>query len=187
MKLFYDTEFIDDGRTIDLVSIGIVAEDGQEYYAVSSEFDRWKFGTNAWLIRNVLPSLPTTWKIQWIPHEATETTIILPGLDLRDPCVKTRGEIADDVRRFILSFDRPQLWAWYGAYDHVVLAQLFGRMTQLPANVPMFTCDLKQECVRLGDLRVPEQKSGAHNALEDARHNRVIHDYLEKYAHDRVP
>lgn len=182
MRLYYDTEFIDDGRTIDLVSIGVVAEDGQEYYAVSSQFDRWKFGTSKWLINNVLPSLPTTWKIPWIPHEQLETTIILPGIDLCDPCVKTRGEIADDVSRFIRSYVAPELWAWYAAYDHVALAQLFGRMTQLPDDIPMYTNDLKQECVRLGDPQVPEQHRGQHNALEDARHNRVIHDFLLRYA-----
>ena len=36
---FYDCEFIEDGRTIDLVSIGVVDEDGREFYAVSTEFD----------------------------------------------------------------------------------------------------------------------------------------------------
>ena len=39
MKFWFDTEFIEDGRTIDLISIGMVAEDGRQYYAVSSEFD----------------------------------------------------------------------------------------------------------------------------------------------------
>lgn len=33
MKYFLDTEFHEDGKTIDLISIGIVAEDGREYYA----------------------------------------------------------------------------------------------------------------------------------------------------------
>lgn len=182
MKIFYDTEFIDDGKTIDLVSIGMVAEDGTEYYAVSSEFDRWKFGTSKWLVDNVFPSLPTTWDIPWIPHEQFETTIILPGLDLRDPCVKIRGEIADDVERFITGYDEPELWAWYGAYDHVALAQLFGSMIHLPDGIPMYTNDLKQECNRLGNPRVPSQASGQHNALEDARHNRNIHDFLVDYA-----
>lgn len=32
MKYFIDTEFVDDGHTIDLISIGIVAEDGRELY-----------------------------------------------------------------------------------------------------------------------------------------------------------
>ena len=30
MRYFYDTEFIDDGRTIELISIGIAAEDGRD-------------------------------------------------------------------------------------------------------------------------------------------------------------
>lgn len=35
MRYFFDTEFYEDGKTIDLVSIGIVAEDGRELYAVN--------------------------------------------------------------------------------------------------------------------------------------------------------
>lgn len=34
MKYFFDIEFLEDGRTIELISIGIVAEDGSEYYTV---------------------------------------------------------------------------------------------------------------------------------------------------------
>jgi hypothetical protein len=57
-RYWYDTEFVEDGRTIDLVSIGIVAEDGRELYAVSSEFDQGKLLANPWLVANVWPSLP---------------------------------------------------------------------------------------------------------------------------------
>lgn len=49
MKYFYDTEFIEGTKktwwgkttppTIDLISIGIVDEDGREYYSISKEFD----------------------------------------------------------------------------------------------------------------------------------------------------
>ena len=41
-RFFYDTEFIEDGTTIDLVSIGVVDETGREFYAVSSQFDERK-------------------------------------------------------------------------------------------------------------------------------------------------
>ena len=57
MRYFYDTEFIDDGRTIELISIGVVAEDGREYYAVSTEFDPDRAGS--WVRKNVLPKLPS--------------------------------------------------------------------------------------------------------------------------------
>ena len=55
-RYFYDTEFIEDGTTIDLVSIGVVDETGREFYAVSTEFD----GSRAipWVKRNVLDKLP---------------------------------------------------------------------------------------------------------------------------------
>lgn len=48
MKYFYDTEFLEGTQkkflgntmpTIDLISIGIVCEDGREYYAVSKDFN----------------------------------------------------------------------------------------------------------------------------------------------------
>jgi hypothetical protein len=98
--------------------------------------------------------------------------------------------IANEVRDFIRQSalwdlqephpkpEVPQLWAWYGAYDHVALCQLWGRMIDLPKGVPMWTNDLKQECERLGNPQVPQQASGEHNALADARHNRVIDEFL---------
>ncbi len=62
-RYFYDCEFIEDGRTIDLVSIGVVDEHGREYYAVSTEFD----GSRAlpWVRRNVLDKLPSPADPAW--------------------------------------------------------------------------------------------------------------------------
>lgn len=159
MKFFYDTEFIDDGRTIDLISIGIVREDGEEYYAVSSEFDVGKLFSNKWLVDNVWPYLPL--------HPVTGE------LDVNHPDVMSRKRIREDVKDFLLSDGRPELWAWYADYDHVCLAQLFGRMIDLPEGVPMLTYDLKQECDRQGNPQLPDQPNGEHNALADARHNLV--------------
>ncbi len=31
-RYFYDCEFLENGNTIELISIGIVADDGREYY-----------------------------------------------------------------------------------------------------------------------------------------------------------
>src|SRR5690606_20734780 len=56
LRYFYDSEFIEDGSTIDLISIGVVCEDGREYYAVSTEFDASRAGP--WVRKHVLPKLP---------------------------------------------------------------------------------------------------------------------------------
>ncbi|GAA4083023.1 hypothetical protein [Actinomadura miaoliensis] len=170
MKVFYDTEFIDvDGKTIDLVSIGMVAEDGRELYAVSSEFDQRKLLQNTWLREHVWPSLPTTPPRQYRdglpPHGV---------LDTDHPDVWTRAQIARAVERFILDTPDVELWAYYAAYDHVALCQLWGPMMHLPEGIPMYTADLRQEMHRLGDPDFPAQTEGLHNALADARHNMVI-------------
>lgn len=170
VRYFYDTEFVEDGHTIDLVSIGIVCEDGRELYAVSSEFDVAKLCANPWLVENVWPYLPQHQKSCRCRHG---------HLDLDDPAVRPRAQIARMVRDFLTAgAGKAELWAWYGAYDHVALAQLFGRMIDLPDGVPMWTNDLRQEAQRLGNPTMPEQETKEHHALADARHNKIMFDFL---------
>ncbi|MBB1252898.1 3'-5' exoribonuclease [Streptomyces sp. OF3] len=175
MRYWYDTEFLEDGRTIDLISIGIVAEDGREYYAVASDAPWKRIRTHEWLMKHVVPSLPQIRGDRRMHLPARDL-----GVDFDHPAVKPRTLIAEEVRRFIQP--DPQLWAWYGAYDHVALAQLWGPMIHLPSGIPMWTNDLRQECERLGNPPLPEQPDGVHNALADARHNRVRHEALEAIA-----
>ncbi|MFL1441810.1 3'-5' exoribonuclease domain-containing protein [Nocardiopsis protaetiae] len=160
----YDLEFLEDGRTIELISIGIVAEDGREYYAVAEDAPWRRIKKDPWLMENVVRSLP---------HGAGDWKNHMPRswvIDFADHRVKPKKAIATEVREFLLAGDTPpELWADYGAYDHVALCQLWGRMVDLPPGLPMFTRDLQQEADRR-DLAVPEQESGLHNALADARH-----------------
>jgi hypothetical protein len=162
----YDTEFLEDGRTIELISIGIVCEDGREYYAVNSDMPRDEINRNHWLMKNVMPSLPGE----------VRSSAVAPGaryfsLDKKSPLVKPKWVIANEVREFLLAGTDIELWADYAAYDHVALAQLWGRMINLPKGLPMYTNDLQQEQRRLGNPPVPPQFPGEmHNALADARH-----------------
>lgn len=190
----YDCEFLEDGKTIDLISIGIVADDGRYYYAVSEEcgYDRrvwWKRWFNrrgslenrirrhAWLMANVVPSLPKPYG-DWNLH--------MPDVWLFNyhaPEVKSLARIADEVRDFLLAGEsEPELWAYYGAYDHVKLNQLWGPMINHPEGIPMWTNDLMQEWLRLGRPEMPEQPEGLHNALADARHNKVRYEFLQAVA-----
>lgn len=175
MKYFYDTEFIEDGRTIDLISIGIVAEDGREYYAVNRDAPWKRIAKHTWLVENVVRNLPRIYGDQR-NHVGRSNPL---ALDFSDRAMKTRREIADDVRHFLLpepyvdGTPEPELWAWYADYDHVVLCQLWGTMMDLPQGLPMYTRDLKQECDRQGNPPLPDQADGEHNALADARHNLV--------------
>ncbi|MGI8415975.1 MAG: hypothetical protein ACR2P2_07130, partial [Nakamurella sp.] len=104
-RYVYDCEFIEDGVTIDLVSIAVIAEDGREFYAVSTEFD--PAGAGDWVRRNVLDKLPPPSSTVW----------------------RSRQQIRDGLADFLLAPGLPvELWAWFAAYDHVALAQLWGAM-----------------------------------------------------------
>lgn len=177
MKLFYDCEFLEDGRTIDLISIGMVRECGAEYYAVNRDMPVRRIRRNPWLMANVVPSLPRA------PGDARLYQPKRWLFNYSDPCVKSRQVIAREVREFILAADRPELWAWYAAYDHVLLCQLWGRMIDLPEGMPMWTNDLKQEAERLGNPDVPRLSGvgpgmSKHNALHDAREVKYRYDWL---------
>lgn len=194
MRYWYDTEFLEDGRTIELISIGIVAEDGREYYAVNAEVNASlnegdlgkRISKNDWLMENVMPHLPLATKIsqhsfpsnvKWLP----------PNLNMHDTRVKPRWVIANEVREFLTHAsedrDENELWAYYADYDHVLLCQLWGRMIGLPKGIPMWTHDLKQEMDRLGvtsEEFVRPIGEAEHNALSDARWNRDVFRHLKE-------
>lgn len=195
MRFFLDTEFIEDGSTIDLISIGLVWEGG-EYYAISTEFDGSK--ASDWVQQNVLNQLPDREK--------------------QPQFFKSRAEIAQDIRNIVQFYcelspaffeeaigskfglksilgvgiadsalaaaksltvrSKPSFYGYYSDYDWVVFCQLFGRMIDLPEGFPMYCRDIKQIADEMGNPRLPEQTEGKHNALEDAKWTKRAYEYL---------
>ena len=148
MRFFYDCEFIEDGTTIELVSIGVVDENGREFYAVSTEFDPDR--AIDWVRKNVLDKLPSP----------------------ADPAWRSRARIREELLAFLTeSGESIELWAWMAGYDHVVLAQLFGDMRALPRAIPRFTHELRQLWEAAGSPALPPAPPDQHDALADARHN----------------
>lgn len=176
----YDTEFVDDGETIKLISIGIVClDDDRRYYAVNRDvnWDVVMTHSGGWLRDNVVPHLPVRRHCDDCDY---------PALDLTDPRIKRYRTIAKEVESFLTADgndptdrDVRELWAYYASYDHVALAQLWGPMIDLPSGIPMFTRDIKDWHVRLGRPELPKQASGEHDALTDALHNETMMRYLD--------
>ena len=171
VKYFFDTEFIEDGKTIDLLSIGIVAEDGRELYAEVDQRDVDHERADPWVKKHVIAHL---WHRQKDKTEFNGWT--------RDGGIGgllRRSEIAREVRVFVgVSVTSPEFWAYYADYDWVVLCQLFGRMIDLPKGWPMYCRDVKQLCDSLGTPQLPEP-TNEHHALADARWVKQAHAFLE--------
>jgi 3'-5' exoribonuclease Rv2179c-like domain len=176
----YDTEFLEDGHTIRLISIGMIRDDGCWYYAVAKDHDLITLAyQHPWLSEHVIPGLP----VKLIDVGADRPMWIWDAAhrDARD--VKPRAQIAAEIAEFIQGTPDVELWADYGAYDHVALCQLWGRMIALPEGVPMWTHDLRQEWERYGKPIMPSRPGGQqHNALDDAYEVQFRRRWLAKHA-----
>lgn len=111
MRIYFDTEFIENGRTIELLSIGLVRQDGREYYAEPEGAEILQ--ASDWVVANVLPHM--------------------------NGPKKPKQQIAKEIVTFV--GQDPEFWADYGAYDWVALCQLYGTMMDLPIGWPMYICE----------------------------------------------
>ncbi len=179
--MFYclDEEFLDTGRTIDLVSIGLVSEDGRELYRQSVEFDPRK--ASPWVKENVFPYLE---RCPW-----TNVQITMHDLYFHEKygqCVdqirgrvhncpwRTREQLKRDIQAFmdVEAYGKPELITWCGSYDHVAFCQIFGTMMELPKGFPHHVQDIQVALDKKGitDDMLPKQEGTAHNALADAKY-----------------
>jgi hypothetical protein len=210
MRYFLDTEFIEGFRKplfgkprwgIDLISIGIVGEDGSEYYAISTDFNPRH--ANDWVKKNVLSKLPQ----RYVGFHGSSPT------ERREAALwKSNKEIKSDLLNLfrcgyedgmIVAPSGIEVYGYYADYDWVLLASLFGTMMDLPTGFPMYCRDLKQtvdekvmtryvenphkavhtfnnalEWLKQ-DWRYPKQKD-EHNALADAKWNYELYKFLQK-------
>lgn len=206
MKFFLDTEFIEGFKKplfekkrhfIDLISIGIVCEDGREYYAISNEFN--PKDADEWVKSNVISKLED--------KTVMRTGLITPTMRMSGYIWKTNEQIKRDLLTFFgcwgyHDFYRApegiEVYGYYADYDWVLFCSLFGRMIDLPKGFPMYCNDLKQmldsktdatghfrydnATMTLGALKdydaYPKQID-EHNALSDAKWNYELYKFLQ--------
>ena len=218
MKYFLDTEFIEGFKkpikwlptignfnkpyhSIQLISIGIVADDGREYYAISNEFN--SEDANDWVKENVLKPMFTNMAIneryckQYHPQLLTDKNllrwqgkstkqiaceILMFVFDHNGIRLKSWDGFLDDFYRGMLTFEpeqcgekRPEFYAYYADYDWVVFCSMFGTMMDLPKGFPMYCRDLKQ----MIDVRA--EKVDVSNAIKGVETFEQKLDFLKKH------
>ena len=103
-------------------------------------------------------------------------------------------DLSNEVSKKDLVWDKPKLYAYYADYDWVAFCWLFGKMMDLPNGFPMYCRDLKQildekelarqdgpDMAKLRDLPTYPKQENEHNALDDARWNKKLHEFLNSF------
>ncbi len=191
MKYFLDTEFLEGTQktflgktkpTIDLISIGLVCENGDKYYAISKDFnikEAWnRYDLVSMSNKGGIGDTPIQKKVYWIRENVLKPIfedwkaerILLsdrPEFDYINfkYCIKTIGktnkQIADEVQEFVnvnkmrsldVQRSNPEFYGYFCDYDWIVFCWLFGNMNALPSGYPMYCVDLKQEMDRIAEF-----------------------------------
>lgn len=156
MIYFLDAEFIENGKTIDLIDIGITNLSGKEIYLLNWDCDYSK--ASDWVKENVLAALPPK------PDEPQGWWI-------------KKQDMASIVKDYItLNSDnnKPEFWGEWCSYDWVAFCQIFGTMMDLPSGFPMYCNDIIQFSethlgIPTNQLPPSLETPGKHNGLLGAR------------------
>ncbi|MGR3875706.1 hypothetical protein ACUXZZ_45055 (plasmid) [Streptomyces graminifolii] len=154
-----------------LVSIGLHDDAGQSYYAVNADMDSYRAYTQTerhgtfWTRDHVWRHLPTLDR----PDR----------LDYSHPDVKPFDQIRDEVAGYFTTDREPHIYAYEGDSDMTRLWSLWNNdRLSTPVTVPTWHWDLRAEQYRAGEPELPPHPGRPHHALDDARHNRIIHEHL---------
>lgn len=153
--------------SIELISIGLVDDEGKEYYAINRNFKESR--CNDWVKENVLTKLParlicdeTSWWARYHGMDCEECGLV------PNPLYKSVDEIRNDIINFVapasavyahcesssdqenclenyLKENPIRFKGYFSEYDWICLATIFGDMGDLPAGFPMYCYDLKQK------------------------------------------
>jgi hypothetical protein len=180
-KLFFDTEFTGLHQNTTLISIGIVAETNQTFYAEFTDYAITQ--VDDWLKENVIAKLnhPKGDVSDCIVTEDRSNDMLVYG---------TTKEIKTYLEKWIAQFESVEMWSDCLSYDWVLFNQIFGHAFNIPKNVyyiPFDICTLFK--VKGIDPDVNREKFGCgevysempkHNALWDAKVIKMCYEKLTK-------
>lgn len=200
MRYFLDLKFIEYGsyKPSDLISVGILCEDGRGYYAINWHCCFWR--ANDWVLENVL--LPIGLNKQGRRNPSVRMEGFEPFdrlyVDKADPFMKPKAQIKRDILDFVgydiesnsligwdaldgKSLPDRTIELWYQAeYDRAIFCQALDATIGLPQEFLTYCRNIKELCGELGNPELPKQLKGEYDALADAKYIRVMYQFLRE-------
>lgn len=133
MKIFFDTEFTGLHKNTTLISIGLVSENGQQFYAELTDYDK-NAENDSWLRNNVFNNLITKF------HSLIDESDYIENLHVGD-----KESVAKSLHMWLKQFDYVELVSDCCHYDMVLFCDLFGGAFYIPKNVCPTCYDINQD------------------------------------------
>lgn len=160
-KVFFDTEFTGLHQNTTLVSIGLIAETGETFYAELTDYD--KSQVDEWIQTNVID------KLKLVPYDVAPS-------NKRMKVSGDKIQVANWLKTWLSQFEQVEIWSDCLSYDWVLFCQLFGHAFNIPKNIyyiPFDICTLFKSKgidpdVNREEFAGIESRDQKHNALWDA-------------------
>lgn len=125
MKIFFDTEFTGLHKNTTLISIGLVTENGDTFYAELNDYN--KDDVNPWIQQNVINNLI--------------------GLSGDDVIIGSRAHVREELHKWLYQFDQIEWVSDVCHYDFVLLVDLlFDNALDMPYGLWNIAChDINQD------------------------------------------
>lgn len=174
MNIYYDSEFTGLKTNPSFISIGLVADDGSEFYA---EFNDYKHPSR-WVINNVIPNLTNNSYMTLYNEE-----IIYLSND--------REDILNNLCIWLLQWDIVHIIIDTGTIDWLLFLDLFNwslpdNIFYMPVDIStlLYSINVDQDITRTTFVNVDESLV-KHNALNDAKVIKLCYEkimnIMEKY------
>ena len=181
-KIFLDVEFTGLHKLTTLISIALVAEDGQEYYAEFTDFD--KHQVDPFIAQHVLPKrILEDYNFERDYDPNADTVLVKGDIDV----------VHNTMLAWLKKYEKEgiQMWGDLLAYDWILFISVFGSGHQLPKfidYIPMDLCtalplfgvdqDIDRDVFAYGEELAAERKKNKHNSLYDAQTQMAVYKKL---------
>lgn len=181
-KIFFDTEFTGLHQNTTLISIGLIAETGQTFYAELTDYDKSQI--DEWLQTNVIEN-------QFLNEKEHSYDVMRPSTG--DWYFKGISEhLKALLTNWLSQFEKVEMWSDCLAYDWVLFCQLFGHAFNIPSNVyymPFDICTLfkikginpdinRERFSEVVTNEIENKSYTKHNALWDAKVIKACYEKL---------
>lgn len=181
-KVFYDSEFTGLHQNTTLISIGLVADTGEIFYAEFTDYD--KSQVDDWIKENVIKHT------LWLNKERycnIKSGLLMPDKTSSERYLGNTKFITNKLTKWLAQFRQIEFWSDCLAYDWMLFCQLFGHAFSIPKNIYYIPFDLstvfriKGIDPDINRLEFSELKNVKnHNALDDALIIKACYEKLVK-------
>lgn len=176
MKIFFDTEFTGLHKNTTLISIGLVAETGESFYAEFTDYD--KSQANDWIKENVISKTHYLKENGNLSSESRKLDFMF--------FKGTKEEIRQELYAWLAQFDSEiEMWSDCLAYDWVLFCDIFGTAFDLPSGIyyiPFDICTL----FKLKGIDPDINREKFANMISNSKHNALYDAKVIKACYERL-